>query len=383
MSAAQLSTLAASQFRSSRGTDSEVRLLRTRTSRASSSLESVTRAAATARSYARTLVQAVVILLRLVLCAGVLAACSDGDRRGVDAGPPPDEIDASIRPCGDMPGTLRGKSTHEILASGETRSFVYYAPTDLDEDTPVPLVIVAHGFGMSADQMFEITEYAALADRERFVVVFPNGQEKNGPPWNVGDPDCGLISGDLPLASGDDSRFIDELIAFVASDRCVDREHLFMTGFSMGGYFSNELGCNRTNLTAIAPHSGGSHDLSGCRGTIKPVIVFHFEDDAVVPYRCGTQARDRWIGRNGCQSANPMVTSVKGGQCEYYRGCDAGGQVAMCSFTTPGGTTTVRDRGHGWSGGSTDGDSGGAAYAISATESATSLSWSFFKNYAW
>jgi polyhydroxybutyrate depolymerase len=282
-----------------------------------------------------------------------------------------------------MPGALRGKSTHEILASGKTRSFVYYAPAGLDEDAPAPLVIVAHGFGMSADQMFEITEYAALAEREGFVIAFPNGQEENGPPWNVGDPDCILSSGELPLSSDDDSRFIDGLIAFVANDRCVDREHVFMTGFSMGGYLSNELGCNRTDLRAIAPHSGGSHDLSGCGGTIKPVIVFHFEDDAVVPYQCGTQARDRWIARNGCQSANPMVTSVKGGQCEYYRGCDDGGQVAMCSFTTPNGSRTVRDRGHGWSGGSTSGGSGGAAYAISETESATSLSWSFFKNYAW
>lgn len=322
-------------------------------------------------------------LPRLLCCVCVIAACSDSDHSAYDAGPPPAEIDASVRSCGDMPGALRGKSTHEILANGESRSFLYYAPADLDPDTPVPLVVVAHGFGMSADQMFDITEYAALADRDGFAVVFPNGQEDDGPPWNVGTPDCMLTSGDLPLTSGDDSRFIDGLIAFVANDRCVDREHVFMTGFSMGGYFANELGCNRNDLRAVAPHSGGSHDLSKCRGTIKPAIVFHFEDDVVVPYRCGTQTRDRWIARNGCQAANPRVTSVKGGQCEYYRGCDERGQVAMCSFTTPSGTQTVRDRGHGWSGGSAGGTSGGGAYAIPATESASSLSWSFFKNYAW
>lgn len=281
-----------------------------------------------------------------------------------------------------MPGALRGKSTHEVLANGQMRSFVYYAPTDLDPDAPAPLVIVAHGYAMTAEQMVQITQYTALADRERFVVVFPNGQQEDGPPWNVGDPDCLLSSGDLPLTSGDDSKFVDALIELVARDRCLDRKHVFMTGFSMGGYFANELGCRRNDIGAVAPHSGGSHDLSACPATIKPVIVFHFEDDAVVPYRCGTQARDRWIARNGCQSANPMVTSVKGGRCEYYRGCKAGGQVAMCSFTTPAGSP-VTDRGHGWSGGSTNGGPTSAAYAIPQTESATSLSWSFLKTYAW
>lgn len=39
--------------------------------------------------------------------------------------------------------------------------------------------------------------------------------------------------------------------------------------------------------------------------------------------------------------------------------------------------------GHAWSGGSKEGTSMGANYAIPETASATELSWSFFKKYTW
>lgn len=292
------------------------------------------------------------------------------------------EPDAATSSCEERPGGLRGKSAHSLKVGRQTRSFTYYAPSSLDPHTPAPVVIVAHGFGMNAEQMYEITQYSALADREQFVVIFPNGQEQNGPPWNVGDPDCTTSQGDLPLASGDDESFIDALLAFAERDQCLDREHVFMTGFSMGGYFSNELGCTRSDLAAIAPHSGGSHDLAGCKGSRKPALVLHFEGDTIVPYRCGTQTRDRWVRRNGCQASDPDVTTVEGGRCEYSKGCAEGGQVALCSFTDSSGTSVLYP-GHAWSGGSKEGSAGGGQYAIPSTESATRLSWEFFKKFAW
>lgn len=269
------------------------------------------------------------------------------------------------------------------MAGGLTRRFIYYAPATLNPNTPAPIVIVAHGFGMNAEQMLEITQYTALADREQFIVMFPEGQDDDKGPWNVGDPDCLTTQGELPIASGDDLSFIDAMIAFANADQCVDSKHVFVTGFSMGGYFANELACTRSDIRAIAPHSSGSHALSTCTNAREPVLVIHFEGDAMVPYRCGTQTRDRWLERNGCQTNDPDVVTVQGGRCEYYKGCMTGGQVAMCSFTNPSGSRKELSPGHAWSGGSKTGEANGAPYAIPETESATNLSWDFFKRFAW
>jgi poly(3-hydroxybutyrate) depolymerase len=171
------------------------------------------------------------------------------------------------------------------------------------------------------------------------------------------------------------------MIDFADQDQCVDHDHIYMTGFSMGGYFSHETGCQRTEIRAIGPHSGGTHDLSSCKSTHKPVIMFHFDSDSLISYDCAVDARDKWVAKNGCTMADPDVTMVKGGKCEYYKGCPADGQVALCTFMVPDGGAGETVAGHAWSGGMQTGE--GAGFAIPQTESATELGWAFFKQYAW
>ena len=285
--------------------------------------------------------------------------------------------------CSGKPGMLRGKSKQSLMAAGLQRDFIYYAPTSLAANKPAPLVFIPHGYTMNADMMFEITRYSDLADKEQFIAVFLNGQPNAAGPWNVGNPDCSSTLGILPLATGDDQAYLDEVLKFAETDQCLDRQHIFMTGFSMGGYLSNETGCLRPEIRAVAPHSGGTHDLASCASQHKPVLVMHFQGDGLIPYTCGQQARDRWVAHNGCDATSPDVKMVTGGSCEYYKHCPADGQVAFCSFTIPPGMRTESFPGHAWSGGSKEGTANGAAFAIPETASATELSWSFFKQYAW
>ena len=277
--------------------------------------------------------------------------------------------------CAGKAGAKRGKSTQTVDVKGAKRTFVHYAPKNLDPNRPVPLVIVPHGYTQSGEEMFQITKYPAIADREGFVAVFPDGAPLSVGPWDVGSGVCG--NGSFVPGSGDDQGFIDAMIAFVAADQCIDREHIFVTGWSMGGYLSHHTGCLRDDIRAIGPHSGGTHDLKSCKGRPKPVIMFHFDPDGLIDYSCGTKARDGWIARNGCQRDQPDVKSVQGGRCEYYRGCPAGAQVAFCTFQIPANHRSDFLAGHAWSGGNP------RAYSIAETESAAELGWQFFKTYAW
>jgi polyhydroxybutyrate depolymerase len=220
---------------------------------------------------------------------------------------------------------------------------------------------------MSGQQMFDITQYHEIADTEGFVVMYPDGQPASLGPWNVGTDACPSSLGTLPLATGDDQAFIDAMLAFAADDQCIDRRHVFVTGFSMGGYFSNETGCLRPDIAAIGPHSGGTHDLGTCPAMHKPAIIFHGTMDSLIPSTCGTQARDRWAERNGCGTTVDAV-EVMGGRCEYSQDCPADGQVVLCLFD---------GMDHGWAGGE------GAAFAFPAFESASALGWAFFKKYGW
>jgi polyhydroxybutyrate depolymerase len=319
----------------------------------------------------------------LLLAATLLLACGDDSTDQAPISVQAGSGGSVAATCIGKPGAVRGKSSQMVMAGGLARSFVYYAPASLDPNAPAPVVFIPHGYMMNADQMVDITQYAALAERERFIAIFPNGQGTGiAGPWNVGQAACTSSLGILPVAAGDDQAFIDAMLAFAEQDQCVDRSHVFVTGFSMGGYLANESACLRPEIRGIAPHSAGTHDLASCPVANKPVLIMHFEGDSLIPYSCGTQARDRWVARNGCQPLNPIVETVAGGRCEYYQGCAANGQVGMCTFTIPAGNGGSYP-GHAWSGGSKDGTSGGSAYAIPETASASELSWAFFRKYAW
>jgi polyhydroxybutyrate depolymerase len=307
------------------------------------------------------------VLVSLVtgLCG---AGCSDGHAvaERADAGGD-SESDPSAGECAGRPGKLRGKSNQQLSVGPLTRSFVYYAPADLDPEQPAPLVIAVHGFAMSGETMFSVTGFKELADREGFVAVFPDGASFTAP-WNVGTGVTGV--GASLTSTVDDQAFLAALQEFADQDQCLDRAHVFVSGFSMGGYFANESGCLRDDLAAIAPHSGGTHDLSACPGAIRPVILFHGDADGVVSYaENGLVARDRWLARNGCD-AEFDAEPVKGGSCEYYRGCPKHAQVALCRF---------EGMEHKWAGGNDP----NRWYGDPDRQNAAELAWSFWQKYAW
>jgi polyhydroxybutyrate depolymerase len=292
-----------------------------------------------------------------------------------DAGRGPGDGGAPSAPslaCSGKTGATRGKSAQTVMAAGMRRSFIMHVPATLDPNKPVPLLVVPHGYTQAASDMYDFTNYPALADREGFVAVFPDGQPGQTGPWNVGQGACASVYGILPLGPGDDQAFLDAMVATVERDHCVDREHIFISGWSMGGFLTNETGCLRTDIRAIAPHSGGTHDLSSCVSKRKPAIIFHGTGDQLIPVECGKEARKRWAERNGC-SAEVEMKPVKRGHCEHSKGCPADGQVVLCLFD---------DMNHGWAGGP---DQQVAIYpsAFSEYQSAAELAWDFFKTHAW
>src|SRR5687767_13238271 len=91
---------------------------------------------------------------------------------------------------GGAPPTCTGKRGVSGTATRTAMGLQYivHGPPGLDGNTAVPLLFIAHGFTMNGALMQSMTNYDAVADREKFVVVYPNGH--GAAPWNVGDGTC-------------------------------------------------------------------------------------------------------------------------------------------------------------------------------------------------
>jgi polyhydroxybutyrate depolymerase len=316
--------------------------------------------------------------MRILACL-TLAACSS-PAAVIDAARDATRIDGDLGTCGVRSG-MRSLSHRMARVASLDRTYLVYLPPTLDPTQPIPLVFVLHGFTMSGQNMYDVTGYAALADAEHIAVAFPDGQggpNTTNPPWNVGSNICPSFFGAPPNAPGDDNAFLDAMKADVAQDQCIDLAHVFVTGFSMGGYFAHHASCMRSDIRAIAPHSGGTHPLDQCTNARRPIIIFHGKSDNVIPVGCDdpgstpvsgvTPSATAWAAHNGCGTTAHTV-AVMNGSCQIYDGCPADGQVEVCTFT---------GMGHCWAGGV-----GSSAFSCPSYESATNLEWQFFKDHAW
>jgi polyhydroxybutyrate depolymerase len=337
--------------------------------------------------------------IRASSCVGLLASallassgCGGGSSGGSGAS---GDGGTTGGACGTRSG-MRGKTSRSVKVGSANRTYIVYLPQSGTPSKPVPLVYVFHGAGMNASEMFDITQYSAIADSDGIAVAYLDGQgvasvsgAGAGNPWNVSDNGaavCGLGSFVNNPNANVDFEFMDAVKADVEEDQCLDAKHVFATGFSMGGYFSHHIGCDRADIRAVAPHSGATlASLSSCKTGHVPIIIFHGTADTLIAPGCDDPnsaaqsgfppSATLWAQKNGCATTYTTVTEDSdaggNGQCYVYDGCPADGQVELCTFT---------GMMHCYASG---GAAAGGNFGCPTYDSATKLQWDFFKKYAW
>jgi poly(3-hydroxybutyrate) depolymerase len=149
---------------------------------------------------------------------------------------------------------------------------------------------------MSGEDMKTLTSWTEIADEEGIVVVFPDGG--GFAPWNVGEKTVCSAGEVVNDTTQDDFGFVENMIENIDQAVCVDRTKVFVTGFSMGGYFTNNIACHRPNLVrAVAPHSGGMEiDLLTMMNVLYLLAINGQSSTAVQPK--STQRKLRAVSAN-------------------------------------------------------------------------------------
>jgi polyhydroxybutyrate depolymerase len=289
-------------------------------------------------------------------------------------------------PFSALLGPLSAQSTapaeqrRTLRVEGVERSYFLYVPASHRGTGSPALVLVFHGAGGRAQGFARHTGFSAVAEREGFVVVYPQGLERR---WNDGR---GRGS------THDDVGFVRVLVDTLRRELGVDPRRIYATGISNGAMFSYRLACDLPGvLAAIAPVAGALpvQLAPGC-GHTTAVSVVSFQGTAVrlVPYAGGGVGRRRgsvlgaersiafWGEIDGC-AGQPSTTiepdRVRDGtrvRRLEYADCREGRAVEL--YTIEGG-------GHTWPGGPGVGLIVGR---VSRELDATQLIWAFFAAHA-
>ena len=97
--------------------------------------------------------------------------------------------DSAPQTCtGGKPAPTAGDATVTLQYGGRSRKYILHTPSGLAAGTALAVVFDLHGAGGSGSQQKGMSGFSSLADKEKFLAVFPDGIDGY---WNVDDTCCG------------------------------------------------------------------------------------------------------------------------------------------------------------------------------------------------
>ena len=268
--------------------------------------------------------------------------------------------------CGLVPllwfGPVSPLQADAVVHNGLKREFFVHAPHSRGQSRPLPLVFVLHGGGGTARKVKgfgEFTGFDALADREKFIAVYPVAYEEH---WHDSDREGTRESWNV-----DDVGFLRALIQLLSQQYAVDSTRIYATGMSNGGAMSFKLACDAApTFAAIAPVSSffPQQLRESCRPSrAVPVLFMVGTNDPLVPWQGGQLHMRKkqlgailpangtmafWASNNRCR--NPITQDLPDVDPsdktrvsrQVYQQCSQDAEVVLY---------TIENGGHTWPGG--------------------------------
>jgi poly(hydroxyalkanoate) depolymerase family esterase len=284
-------------------------------------------------------------MLRIALVAGVAAALAPLWQTGMATAA---TIVERTLPAADQPGS-------------RARQYSVAVPDDLPPGEPVPVVMVLHGCLQDQDDMIDDTRFIELADRERFVAVFPFITSWD--PLEQRRSNCwGFWMEQHQQEDRGEPGDLRRILAAVEADVAIDPERRYVVGLSSGAAMAvvmavaysediaaagavaglpyGETACAVANACLFGGlHFQGVGDLVAAMTAeqnameeqrLVPMMAIHSTNDGTVPFKNGQNIRDVWIARYGASiDAEERDCTREGVTCEHSIFRDGAGRTVV------------------------------------------------------
>ena len=252
-----------------------------------------------------------------------------------------------------VPGEYRAT----LRLDERNRQFLIVTPPGLKTDHPLPVVFFFHGAGGTAEQAASTYGWVEKAQKEKFIVVFPQGLGVrpdrpssfllNPNIWRDERPDVPDIVNDI--------QFFQTLLTELQTVLPVDPRRVYVTGFSNGAGMTFTLGAHFSDrIAAIAPVS--SRSVAQIDKLTRPLPVYYLVGiaDPLLRYHGGTvtlpwgntrtvppvqETVDAWAALDGCPILPTTVSDKEGVRVVRYGPGHDGVELLF---------TTIEGNGHHW-----------------------------------
>jgi len=280
-----------------------------------------------------------------------------------------------------------------------TIEFKVYVPSSYSGES-VPLVVMLHGCSQNADMIAEGTMWNELAEREGFIVLYPQQSTLR----NV--QGCWNWFFDANQHRGMGEPFlIAEATRYVMQRYNIDRSRVYICGMSAGGAMAIITAiCYPDIFAAVGSHSGLEYDAAdsidsaydamenggpdpeitaeeaymeilkaGAQRNELPAVIFHGSDDEAVKIINGDQTVEQFVILNEALGRIMESTESEGFEGKPYR---------LVQYTREGENLVeywiIEGLGHAWSGGCLD----GGEFNDPEAPDATLHMWEFFSQHS-
>ena len=176
-----------------------------------------------------------------------------------------------------QPYPKRLKEYHGVIADGIEDEWYVYVPESYQKQAKTPLVISMHGGLMTGWGQAVYTSWTLAADRDGFIVLFPNASrnrvwqvqwgrweadpDQPGPDSNTQAPESFTVCPE-DVSQNHDIRFVLGLIDRMKAEYNIDEGRIFMQGMSMGNMMTSLFARYYGNVLAGAAGSACAGFLS-------------------------------------------------------------------------------------------------------------------------
>ena len=226
------------------------------------------------------------------------------------------------------PQVTAAPKRQESIAIGDDERVVDLFVPDAPTGGTYPMLVLLHASGESPFVMAKTSRIGQLAAREGLLVALPPARDRR---WRAMVP-----PGD-PITPSADVDFVVGLIDRLAEDLPIDRDRVYVAGFSIGAVMSERLACQHADLVAAVALDAGAPWSDECSPSRPvPILVMHGIADGTFRIGLAGEVVTRWRAADGC-TGEPVVTQLSDiATSEVNDDCAGGATVQYVRYAGAG-----------------------------------------------